>query len=262
MPKHVSHPPISEFQKHLSYDPDTGVFTWLVTRGRARKGCRAGWIQDSGYRCIKLLGVETTSARFAWFLTYGNFPEVEVEYINGVVGDDRISNLRLAVVCADLPPLVAERLRAIVGYDPNTGIFTFLSGRRMGKSTRGYKSERRYKISIEGREYMAHRIAWLHSRGVWPELDIDHINGDPFDNRLSNLRPATNHQNLANMAKPITNKSGYKGVSWHQEGKKWQASIRHEGKSVYLGLHSTLEEAHEAYCSAATRLKGEFARFG
>lgn len=63
------------------------------------------------------------------------------------------------------------------------------------------------------------------------------------------------------MKKPRTNKSGYKGVSWHAGGKKWQAHVRIEGVNQYLGLFGTPEEAHAAYCAAAVAGRGEFARF-
>lgn len=111
-------------------------------------------------------------------------------------------------------------------------------------------------ILLLGRRYLAHRIVWLHQNGSMPTLHIDHINGNKSDNRIENLREATQAQNNCNTSK--RNKYG-KGVNrvWN----KYAGQIWHEGKHFYLGLFKTPEEAHAAYCAAATRLHGEFARF-
>lgn len=89
---------------------------------------------------------------------------------------------------------------------------------------------------------------------------VDHINGDGLDNRRKNLRLATTQQNRGN-ATSHSNATGYKGVSWHKQGKKYQAKIKVNNKTIYLGLHKTAEEAHAAYCEAAVKYFGEFARF-
>lgn len=93
-------------------------------------------------------------------------------------------------------------------------------------------------------------------------LEGEHI--DPrgtLDNRRSNLRIATPGQNGCNKHIIRSNTSGYKGVSLHRETGKWLAQIQHNHKNQFLGLFMTKEAAHSAYCSAATRLHGEFARF-
>jgi hypothetical protein len=89
---------------------------------------------------------------------------------------------------------------------------------------------------------------------------VDHINGDRLDNRRSNLRICTSHQNSLNRAS--SGRSGYKGVTWHKKANKWQAAIMLHGKTTYLGLFSTPESAYEAYKQAAIDLHGEFASFG
>ncbi len=91
-------------------------------------------------------------------------------------------------------------------------------------------------------------------------LEVDHINGNPLDNRRSNLCLVTHSQNQKNMRKPITNKSGYKGVSWHTKSNKWQAHLMNNGKRHYLGLFIDLKEAAKAYNIAALELFGEFAK--
>jgi hypothetical protein len=96
--------------------------------------------------------------------------------------------------------------------------------------------------------------------GRWPRKGLDHINGCRDDNRIENLREATQSENMANVPRLKTNKSGVKGVSWHAGGRKWQAHIQKARKQHYLGLFETLEEAAAAYQEAAHRLHGSFAR--
>jgi hypothetical protein len=88
----------------------------------------------------------------------------------------------------------------------------------------------------------------------------DHISGDRLDNRRENLRIASNAENQRNRGKPSSNTSGHKGVTWHRKSGKWQAQIMINGKSMYLGLFTTPEAAHEAYKAAAVELFGEFWR--
>ena len=104
-----------------------------------------------------------------------------------------------------------------------------------------------------------HRIGWALHTGKWPARIIDHINRDPLDNRFVNLREATPSQNRANTPVAKWNKTGLKGASpW---GKRFRAQIRDNGKTVYLGMFDTPEEAHDAYRAASDRLFGEFARY-
>lgn len=90
---------------------------------------------------------------------------------------------------------------------------------------------------------------------------VDHIDGNSLNNTRSNLRICTRAQNCLNSKRPKHNTSGYKGVAWSKKNNKWQATIKFNGKLHWLGLFDTPEEAHKAYCKAATELHGEFARF-
>lgn len=90
----------------------------------------------------------------------------------------------------------------------------------------------------------------------------DHIDNNPLNNTRSNLRLATASQNMQNSKKPCNNTSGYKGVTWFARKRKWIAQIGVNGKNIYLGEFTTPELAYEAYCSAAKRHHGEFARLG
>jgi len=89
---------------------------------------------------------------------------------------------------------------------------------------------------------------------------IDHIDGNPYNNKFANLRLATPRQNQCNQRRRCDNTSGLKGVSWSEERQKWQTGIQVNGKRIGLGRFNTKEEAYAAYCEAARRLHGEFAR--
>lgn len=147
--------------------------------------------------------------------------------------------------------LTAQRLRELLHYNSETGDFTRrVSGRgrraKAGcvagcKSCHGYTS-----ISVDGRLYRAHRLAWLYVFGVWPGCDVDHINGAKSDNRIANLRDVSASVNMQNQrtAQP-RNASGYLGVTIH--GGRFEASIKLNGKNIYIGSYKTPELAHSAY---------------
>jgi hypothetical protein len=157
--------------------------------------------------------------------------------------------------------LTAERLRELLIYDPETGVFTW----RQKTGCKGYvgkvagciaKSEGRVSVGIEGRRYRAHRLAWLYVYGEWPS-EVDHINGDGLDNRLSNLRLATRSDQGANTKRRRDNSSGIKGVVWHPQSRKWRVQIKRD-----VGLFATKEAAARAYIEAAAQRFGEFASDG
>ena len=107
------------------------------------------------------------------------------------------------------------------------------------------------KILYRGRLYMGHWLAWLYIYGKLPDHEIDHINGNPTDNRISNLRDVTRKQNMENKKIYKTNKSGYSGVTWHNRDKKWNVRIGHYGKRISLGYFDNLNDA------IAVRIKAE-----
>ncbi|MGW1422698.1 HNH endonuclease [Bradyrhizobium manausense] len=158
----------------------------------------------------------------------------------------------------------AELVRSLLDYDPLTGVFLWRispsrntpEGSIAGADSEGYRL-----IRIDGGRYKAHQLAWLYMTGEWPSRQVDHRDTDRSNNRWSNLRLATTSQNKANMGRRADNKSGFKGVRWYSPTKKWNAQIRCQGKNTNLGYFPTPEEAHAAYCRAAERLFGEFARF-
>lgn len=160
--------------------------------------------------------------------------------------------------------LSAERLREVLSYDPLTGEFRWLvsTARRIRVGDiAGFEIDRgRRGIKVDGSQYQAHRLAFLHMTGNFPDIEVDHIDTDPSNNRWANLREATRSENNANTRRNRRNTSGYKGVSWHKRDRKWCAQIHVSGRDIHLGQFSSPEEAHAAYVAAATKHFGEFAR--
>lgn len=139
-------------------------------------------------------------------------------------------------------------------YDPESGQFSRLkhSARWPAGTVVGCACPRGYVIIfIKKKCYRAHTLAWLYVNGSFPSSQIDHINGNKGDNRICNLRLATNQQNHFNLGKKKSNTSGYKGVTYVSTNNSWRAKIQINGKTIDLGYHKTPERAAMAYKIAA-----------
>lgn len=155
--------------------------------------------------------------------------------------------------------LSQERLRKLFNYNPDSGLFfrrKKTTGCRFhlpaGNNNHGY-----IRMQVDGVSYQAHRLAWLYVYGYWPQCDLDHINNERNDNRITNLRLASRSQNLANSR---TKRNGLKGVYFHKKSQTWHARIQINYHKISLGYYDTEQEAHHAYCIAAQKYHGQFAR--
>ena len=151
----------------------------------------------------------------------------------------------------------ADYLRSILEYDQITGSFTWLaltSRRVKVGDVAGWKTSIGYiRINVLGRAYQAHCIAWLHFYGAWPTADIDHIDGNPSNNAIANLRDVSHSVNLQNQQRAQRcNNSGFLGVS--RRGSCWRAQITADGKKRHIGTFNTPELAHAAYLEAKRKL--------
>ncbi len=166
--------------------------------------------------------------------------------------------------------LTYERAHELLTYDPDTGLLRWKidrwalgdrgchvckKGEIAGAICNGY-----WRVKIDKKQNLSHRVIWLMTYGRYPAEFIDHANGIRSDNRLSNLREATRAQNSWNQGRTPLNTSGHKGIVWHKRECKWHAVIKVHQKATHLGSFSSKEDAVAAYAEAAVRLHGEFAR--
>ncbi|MCC0067103.1 MAG: HNH endonuclease [Rhodovulum sp.] len=145
-------------------------------------------------------------------------------------------------------------------YDPETGVFRWRVNRQWVKAgaAAGTKHNRGYwAITVDGRSYGAHRLAFLYMIGEWPKGQIDHCDRDRRNNRWGNLRPASHSQNCSNRSVFASSGTGIKGV--RRRGNKFCAQIRRNGQTEYLGTFVTAAEAAVAFNRAARELHGAFA---
>lgn len=159
----------------------------------------------------------------------------------------------------DLSPLRAAEL---LSYEPETGRLVWLANtgkkavNQVGASAGSKNAKSGYVVvSIFGKRYQAHRLAWALMTGSWPDGEVDHIDGNRANNRWSNLRAVSRSVNAQNQRHPQrNNKSGFLGV--HAYRGKFRAVIRVAGRKspVQIGAYATAEEAHQAYLKAKRRL--------
>ena len=143
--------------------------------------------------------------------------------------------------------LTQARLQELLHYDPETGVFVNKKGVEIGSIKNGY-----LLISLCGKGYRAHRLAWAYVYGTWlpAEIIVDHINCDRKDNRIANLRLVNHRENMQNKIKP-QGKNPYIGVRQDKFSGKWCAGIFFNGKHKGLGSSfATPEEARDAYLAA------------
>jgi len=169
-----------------------------------------------------------------------------------------------------------EFLQTCLRYERDTGDFYWLrrpedhfATARAANSWNGKYAETkagslgrngRININLSYRLLKAHRLAWFFETEQWPEQQIDHINGDPSDNRIANLREASNAQNSYNRGANKNNTSGHKGAYWDKPRGKWRAQMMLDKKTVFLGHYDNVEDAAKAYKRAAQEAHGPFAK--
>jgi hypothetical protein len=160
-------------------------------------------------------------------------------------------------------PLTQERLKEILHYDPETGVWRWLvtrGGRAAGSIAGTLDSDGYRRIMINFRQYRSSNLTVLYMLGWLPVGEVDHKDVNPSNDRWDNLREATSSQNMANRRAGKLGRSLPKGVYWSFN--RFRAQIQHNGKQLYLGGFNTVEEAAAAYASAAVKIHGAFARAG
>jgi HNH endonuclease/AP2 domain len=154
--------------------------------------------------------------------------------------------------------VTADHIREQLSYSPETGEFRWIVParcRRLYMQAGCTRSDgyRVIGITINKKNILlqAHRLAWLYVYGVWPKFGLDHIDRNPSNNRISNLREATQQENLRNRRKAFNCSSRYLGVSWDKIRKKWTTRIKIVNKYKHIGRFDSETDAALAYNKAA-----------
>jgi len=158
--------------------------------------------------------------------------------------------------------ITQSELKELLHYDPVTGIFTWLISQsnrvKVGDIAGGISKRGYFVIRIHNIINYSHRLAWFYVYGINPIDEIDHINMIKIDNRIANLRQANSSENKINKGLQSNNTSGYKGVCWCKQHRKWVARCYAEGKPKHLGLFDNKIDAYTAYVCFAKQQHGEF----
>lgn len=146
--------------------------------------------------------------------------------------------------------ITQERLKELLHYNPDTGIFTWVAPpckKLHAGDIAGYNHHSRSKtyiqITVDYKRYLAHRLAWLYQQGIFPSDQIDHIDGCGTNNRLANLRCVNNLENSKNQRLMNRNTSGFTGVCFCRSSKKRQAYISDKCHRKHLGFFDSLLDA-------------------
>jgi len=167
------------------------------------------------------------------------------------------------------PRITQAFVRDVLDYDPDTGEFRWrlrtpnehysehvcraLNARDAGKVAGSSCGQNYLKVQLLGAKYMLHRVAFLWQHGEWPDGEVDHIDGNPQNNAMCNLRVVTKAHNRRNAARRRDNDSGVTGVWRVPKSGKWLAYIRYEGRLRNLGRYVAIEEAIAARKAAEVR---------
>ena len=236
----------ADIKSATDYDPETGEFrrkdgTLLKVR-----------INNCGVATGTICGKARVLHNMVFLYMEGRQPgphKRPIKHINGDQSDLRYANL-VWVENVD-GTLGHDELVRQLKYDPCTGVFTWVApksvrvscGDLAGSVRKGY-----LQIDINGRRYLAHRLAWFYIHKEWPNVFIDHVDRNQLNNKLENLRLATRSQNGQN-SKDRASASGFRGVSQTSKN-RWRAAVKIDGKTKYLGLYTSPEEAHQAFLRA------------
>jgi hypothetical protein len=192
-----------------------------------------------------VLGKDYRACSIVWALSKGAFPEGVLRYIDGDPMNFNIENLRDSGLNLQL---TSELAHTFLDYSIVTGRLYWRIARTggvvAGAEAGGVHSQGYRIVSLLGEDYPAHRLIWLMLVGCFPAETIDHINGNRLDNSFINLREASQAENTRNRKTPITNTSGFKGVSFNQG--RWLASGAFNGVRKTIGRYATPVESKNA----------------
>lgn len=274
----------------VHYDQNTGKLFWRKRDESLFPTIRSAKIWNSRFSnkeaftaiCSKtsvrkgsILGKSVNAHDVAWILSTGAWPVKPIEHKNGDRSDNRLRNLQPSIdkeiVVKSRSDVTPDILRMLLYYDPETGILTWLSrsdeffssvsmrkkwnARYAGNKALTATHPHGYHVGgILGFDFLAHRVAWAIHHQEWPKGEIDHINGDPSDNRIENLRDVDHGTNMQNMKIHKSNNSGHVGVCWDNHYSKWLATIWSGNKQISIGRFDDKIDAIQARVKAEKEL--------
>lgn len=157
--------------------------------------------------------------------------------------------------------LTQKKLKEILHYDSNSGLFIWKiraakrikPGDIAGCLFESQSKKKYIRITISGKRYFVHNLAWLYVHGHFPDNEIDHADGNGTNNKIKNLSDVVRLENGKNKRLSVNNKSGHVGVHWHCRDKRWQAYIMVNKKSLYLGTFTDKNKAIEVRKAASIK---------
>ena len=156
--------------------------------------------------------------------------------------------------------LTQELVQSIFDYEDGNLIRKEGKKDCLGKIA-GYIKKNGYGlVRVAGKQHLLHRIIFLHHHGFLPQ-EVDHIDGDPRNNKIENLRAAIHEQNMKNSKNYSTNKSGTRGVTWHKRTQKWQVDVQVNKRTCYLGTFADKELAELVSIEARDLMYKEYSFF-
>ena len=242
-------PTADQVRALVIYDPETGIFV------RRKTNTVTGYRAANGHTQIGIGKTLCYAQRLAWLYTYGVWPTNRIAFINGDCTDNRIANLIDAKqVIETKQSLSMQILKENLSYDKDTGIFIRLKTtgpRKYVGHPAGWLDRHGYVyINLIGGRFSAHQLAWFYVTGTWPVNVIDHIDGNPGNNRFDNLRDVSILGNAQNMRHSMAGKQSTKLLGAYRNHNKWMARIKVNKQDKYLGTFDTPELAHQAYLEA------------
>lgn len=153
--------------------------------------------------------------------------------------------------------LTQERLKELLHYDEELGVFirkTRVANRMAGSISGAIHNKGYVQITVDKKNYLAHRLVWFYVHGYWPKNQIDHINRNKKDNRIKNLSDVTNSINQHNIGVRSHNSSGFTGVYKSSRSRKWIATIEINGKKHCLGTFDSINEAASTRHNAESKV--------